>query len=71
MEKYIMIRKLNEINNKIAYIGGYLAGRNVDDDFAIEITDDIFDCIYKLIVDLYKEEDKENARARETDPMQG
>ena len=43
----------------------------VDDDFAIEITDDIFDCIYKLIVDLYKEEDKENARARETDPMQG
>ena len=71
MEKYIMIRKLNEINNKIAYIGGYLAGRNVDDDFAIEITDDIFDCIYKLIVDLYEEEDKENARARETDPMQG
>lgn len=71
MEKYIMIRKLNEINNKIAYIGGYLAGRNVDDDFTIEITDDIFDCIYKLIVDLYKEEDKENARARETDPMQG
>lgn len=71
MEKYIMIRKLNEINNKIAYIGGYLAGRNVDDDFAIEITDDIFDCIYELIVDLYKEEDKENARARETDPMQG
>ena len=71
MEKYIMIRKLNEINNKIAYIGGYLAGRNVDDDFAIEITDDIFDCIYKLIVDLYKEEDRENARARETDPMQG
>ena len=71
MEKYIMIRKLNEINNKIAYLRGYLAGRNVDDDFAIEITDDIFDCIYKLIVDLYKEEDKENARARETDPMQG
>lgn len=71
MEKYIMIRKLNEINNKIAYIGGYLAGRNVDDDFAIEITDDIFDCIYELIVDLYKEEDRENARARETDPMQG
>ena len=71
MEKYIMIRKLNEINNKIAYLRGYLAGRNVDDDFAIEITDDIFDCIYELIVDLYEEEDKENARARETDPMQG
>ena len=71
MERYIMIKKLNEINNKIAYLRGYLAGRNVDDDFAIEITDDIFDCIYELIVDLYEEEDKENARARETDPMQG
>lgn len=70
MEKYIMIRKLNEINNKIAYIGGYLAGRNVDDDFAIEITDDIFDCIYKLIVDLYKEEDKEHARVGKDDLAQ-
>ncbi len=67
MEKYIMIRKLNEINNKVAYIRGYLAGRNVDDDFAIEITDDIFDCIYELIVDLYEEEDKENARVGKDD----
>lgn len=70
MEKYIMIRKLNEINNKIAYIGGYLAGRNVDDDFAIEITDDIFDCIYELIVDLYEEEDKEHARVGKDDLAQ-
>lgn len=70
MEKYIMIRKLNEINNKIAYIGGYLAGRNVDDDFAIEITDDIFDYIYELIVDLYEEEDKEHARVGKDDLAQ-
>lgn len=70
MEKYIMIRKLNEINNKIAYLRGYLAGRNVDDDFAIEITDDIFDYIYELIVDLYAEEDKEHARAGKDDLAQ-
>lgn len=70
MEKYIMIRKLNEINNKIAYLRGYLAGRNVDDDFAIEITDDIFDCIYELIVDLYEEEDKEHARVGKDDLAQ-
>lgn len=67
MEKYILVRKLNEINNKIAYLRGYLAGRNVDDDFAIEIADDIFDNIYELIVDLYEEEDKENARVGKDD----
>ena len=67
MEKYIMIRKLNEINNKIAYLRGYLGVRNIDDDFAIEITDDIFDNIYELIVNLYKKEDKENARVGKDD----
>ena len=69
MEKYIMIRKLNEINNKIAYLSGYAGGRNIDNDFVIEITDDIFDCIYKLIVDLYEEEDKD-ARAGKDDLAQ-
>lgn len=67
MERYILVRKLNEINCKLAYLRGYLGGRNVDDDFAIEIADDIFDNIYELIVNLYKKEDEENARVGKDD----